>query len=46
MRYLDLAFHMKLYNENRAWYVETIGSEKDLIEAMWTEIKQLKERLE
>lgn len=42
MTNLDLDFCIKIYNESRAYYVGTIGSEKELIEALWEEVLRLR----
>jgi hypothetical protein len=34
-----------MYNDNRGWYVETIGDEKELISALYTEVERLRKAI-
>ena len=39
---IDIDKCTQMYNDNRAWYVETIGEEKELINTLYAEVIRLR----
>ena len=43
---IDIDRSMKMYNDNRNWYVTTIGEEKELINILYAEVERLRKDIE